>query len=95
MGCLFNHNWILGETFDVQAFSPWRRCKRCGAVQRGVYDEFREDIMWETMKERTYDRSKHDDIIRRPSSGFDQLAHSLGLWRTRKSDETTARGTQR
>lgn len=85
----------MGETFDVQEFSPWRKCRRCGTVQRGIYDADRESITWQTLRERTFDRLKHGDLVRRPLSGFDELAHSLGLRRSRQSDRTAARDEQR
>jgi hypothetical protein len=95
MRCLLKHKWVMGETFDVRSFSPWRRCKRCGAMQCGIYDELRESIAWQTMRERAYDRSMHAQIVRQPMSGFDELAHSLGLRRSRKSDESTGRINRR
>ena len=76
----------MGEAFDVKSFSPWRKCKRCGIVQRGAYDKERKDITWETMRERVYRKSQHGQIVRQPSSGLDQLAHTLGLRRSRRSD---------
>ena len=88
MHCLFAHRWILGEVFDVQSFSPWRKCTRCGVVQRGVYDAVREDITWETMRDRSYDQSLHRQIVRRRTSGLDQLAHSFGLRRSRIGDRS-------
>ena len=86
MRCLIAHRWILGETFDVKSFSPWRKCKRCGLIQRGTYDKARKDIIWETMRERVYSKARHGKIVRRPSSTLDQLGHTLRLRRTRKSD---------
>jgi len=65
------------EEFSVKFFSPWRKCKRCGTMKRGTYDEYRESIAWETMRERAYIRSEHGQIVRQPSSDFDQLAHTL------------------
>jgi hypothetical protein len=55
-------------------------------VQRGAYDKERKDITWETMRERVYRKSQHGQIVRQPSSGLDQLAHTLGLRRSRRSD---------
>lgn len=86
MHCLFTHTWVFGEPIDVKSFSPWRKCKRCGRIQRGTYDKARKDIAWETIRERIYSKSKHARIVRQPSSGLDQLAHTLRLRRTRKSD---------
>jgi len=90
MRCLLTHKWVMGEAFDVKCFSPWRKCKRCGMVQRGTYDKDRKDITWETMRERAYKKVKHGQIVRKPSSEFDQLAHKLGLRRTRMTDVTKA-----
>jgi hypothetical protein len=78
----------MGESFDVKSFSPWRKCKRCGIVQRGTYDKKRKDITWETMRERDYSPSRHGRIVRQPSSGLDQLAHTLRLRRSRLGDRT-------
>jgi len=86
MRCVLTHKWIMGERFDVKSFAPWRKCKRCGIVQRGIYDKKRKDITWETMRERVFSTSKHAQIVRQPSSGLDQLAHTLRLRRSRKSD---------
>lgn len=93
MRCLLKHNWVLGEAFDVQYFSPWRKCGRCGLVQRGTYDKERRDVIWEPMRERAYRRSHHDKIVRQPLSAFAQVAHTLGLYRTRKSDTLTTNHT--
>jgi len=86
MRCLVAHKWVMGEAFDVKSFSPWRKCKRCGTIQRGTYDKVRKDIAWETIRERVYSKSKHGRIIRQPSSGLDRLAHTMRLRRTRNSD---------
>jgi hypothetical protein len=90
MRCVLTHKWIMGERFDVKSFAPWRKCKRCGIVQRGIYDKKRKDITWETMRERVFSTSKHAQIVRQPSSGFDQLAHTLRLRRSRKGDRAIA-----
>lgn len=90
MRCLFKHKWVMGETFDVRSFAPWRKCEHCGRIQRGTYDKVRKEIAWETIRERVYSKSKHARIVRRPSSGLDELAHSLRLRRTRKGDRKIA-----
>jgi len=87
MRCVFKHKWVLGEAFDVQSFSPWRKCERCGMIERGTYDEEREDIIWETIRERVYRKGQHDKIVRQPLSGLARVAHALGLYRTRKGDK--------
>jgi len=91
MRCLLKHKWVLGEAFDVQSFSPWRKCERCGMIQRGTYDDERKDITWETMRERVYRKGQHDKIVRKPLSGPAQVAHALGLYRTRTSDKVKSR----
>ncbi len=91
MRCLLKHKWVMGETFDVKSFAPWRKCKRCGTIQRGIYDKDRKNITWETMRERVYNKEKHGRIVRQPSSQSDQLAHSLGLRRSRISDKPRPR----
>lgn len=97
MPCLLAHKWVMGEVFDVKRFSPWRKCERCGIVQRGTYDNDRKDITWETMRERAYQKSKHGQIVRHPTSELDRLAHFLGLRRTRMTDKTisTKRSVQK
>lgn len=80
----------MGETFDVRSFAPWRKCEHCGRIQRGTYDKVRKEIAWETIRERVYSKSKHARIVRRPSSGLDELAHTLRLRRTRKGDRKIA-----
>jgi len=87
MRCLFKHKWIVGGVFDVRFFSPWKICTRCGRMQRGT-SEFSTYIAWETMRERNYITSEQIQIIRQPSSRLDQLAHSLGLRRSRMGDGT-------
>ena len=86
MRCLLTHKWILGAPIDVKSFAPWRKCTRCGMVQRGIYDKKRKDITWETMREGVFSGSRHGEIVRQPSSGLDQLAHTLRLRRSRNGD---------
>jgi hypothetical protein len=76
--CLLTHKWDR-KIFDRSAFY-YRTCKRCGKMQRGIYDT------WETMRERTYIKSQQIRIVRHPSSQLDHLAHTLGLRRSRASD---------
>jgi len=78
MRCLFKHRWGR-KTFDGSTFYV-RTCKGCGTVQRGIYGT------WETIREYAYVKSEQLQIVRQPSSRGDQLAHALGLRRTRISD---------
>jgi len=59
-------------------------------MQRGTYDAYSGDVAWETMRERTYIKSEQIRIVRRASSRLEQLAHTLGLRRSRMSDGTRA-----
>jgi hypothetical protein len=59
-------------------------------MQRGVYDTLTRDISWQTMRERTYIAAQQIRIVRKPSSSLDQLAHALGLRRSRVSDRTSS-----
>ena len=87
MRCLLSHRWVTSwEKTFVRSFVPYRRCQRCGIMQRGVYDTLTRDISWQTMRERTYIAAQQIRIVRKPSSGLDQLAHTLGLRRSRVSD---------
>ena len=86
MRCLFKHKWVMGEILNVRFFHPHRTCERCGTMQRGVYDSSWRNIYWETMRERTYNKSEQAHIVRSPSSRIDQFAHTLGLRRSREND---------
>jgi len=91
MRCLFMHFWVTSwEKSFIRSFVPYRTCKRCGTMQRGVHYSFSSEIAWETMRERTYLRMQQIHIVRQPSSWLDQLTHSLGLRRSRMSDRTKA-----
>jgi hypothetical protein len=80
MSCLFIHKWG-SKIFDSTAFY-YRTCERCGTMQRGIYGN------WETMRESIYIKSQQIRIVRKPSSWFDRLAHTLGLRRSRMNDGT-------
>jgi len=86
MRCLFPHKWAR-SVINVQSAIAYRTCVRCGTMQRGIFDRFWDDISWETIRERSYVKSQQAKIVRRPSSRLDQLAHSLGLRRSRTSDD--------
>ena len=55
-------------------------------MQRSVYDAVYQDVAWETVREREFIRSQQIQIVRKPVSRLDQLAHTLGLRRSRMSD---------
>ncbi|HXV09196.1 MAG TPA: hypothetical protein VD839_00180 [Burkholderiales bacterium] len=55
-------------------------------MQRGIYDTLTRDVSWQTMRERSYIAAQQIRIVRKPSSSLDQLAHALGLRRSRLSD---------
>jgi len=78
MRCHVRHKWGR-KLFDGSAFY-FRTCERCGKIQRGIYNT------WETIRERTYIKSQHVDIVRQPSTRLDQLAHTLRLRRSRARD---------
>jgi hypothetical protein len=93
MRCLLTHKWVIGTEFNVRSPSPYirsvlpyRTCERCGTMQRGIFKALWRDISWETVRERTYIKSQQRQIVRHPSSPLDQLAHTLGLRRSRMRD---------
>jgi hypothetical protein len=88
--CLFAHKWVVKVgnvtfTSHAKAVLYYRTCDRCGVTQRGL-DSFDGAIPWETMRERSYIEAQQIQIVRQRSSGLGQLAHTLGLRRTRASD---------
>lgn len=96
MRCLLSHKWVTSwEKSFVRSFVPYRRCRRCGIMQRGIYDSLTRDLSWQTVRERTYIAAQQIRIVRRSSSRLDQLAHTLGLRRSRMSDGTVSRDTPR
>jgi len=84
--CLFAHKWVRKES-NIRSVLAYRTCERCGMVQRG-FDIFEGDISWETIRERADIDWERIQFVRQPSSRLDQLAHSLGLRRSRMSDGT-------
>ena len=70
----------------VRHVLPYRTCERCGTMQRGAHDTYSGGIAWETMRERTYIKSEQLRIVRRSASRLQQLAHTLGLRRSRRDD---------
>ena len=83
--CLFTHEWG-GKESSGRPFPPYRMCKRCGVLQRGVYDGLFQDMAWETMRERAFMASEQARVVRQPTSRLDRAAHSLRLRRTRADD---------
>jgi len=97
MRCLFTHKWgnpkavpVTSCVRYIRTVLYYRICKRCGTMQRGIYDRFWNYMVWETMRERTYIKSQQLKIVREPSARLDQLAHTLGLRRSRMSDRMRA-----
>lgn len=93
MRCLLTHKWgnVKAVTNTscvgyVRAVPYYRTCIRCGVMQRGIYDRFWNYTAWETMRERTYIDSQQTRIVRESSPRLDQMAHTLGLRRSRMSD---------
>lgn len=89
MRCIFAHHWatnvtsVLAERTSVLAY---RQCRRCGTMQRSIYDAVHQDVAWETIREREFIRSQQNQIVRKTSSRLEQWAHTLGLRRSRTSD---------
>ena len=84
MRCLFTHQW----TINVKSVHAYRTCKRCGKMQRGIYDGLYQDIVWETMRARAYVTPDQFQIVRKPPSRLGELTHTLGLRRSRMTDRT-------
>jgi len=94
MRCRLKHRWVVGRTFHVKSRVPYvrqvlphRTCERCGTMQRGRHDIYSGNIVWETMRERTYIKSQQLQIVRRTSSWLDRWAHTLRLRRSRIHDK--------
>ena len=58
-------------------------------MERGIHDKFWGDIVWETLRKDTEITLSKARFFRQPSSPLDQLAHSLGLRRSRQSDQNS------
>lgn len=93
--CLFMHKWVIKTESSARrdggytnTVIPYRECERCRMLQRGIFDGFWKDIVWETLREGTDVTSKRERFFRKPSGPLDQLAHSLGLRRSRVGDRT-------
>jgi hypothetical protein len=96
MRCLFAHKWVTSwEKTFVRSIVPYRRCRRCGTVQRGIFDSLTRDLSWETLRERNYIKAQQIRLVRQRASWFHQLAHTLGVRRSRMSDRTGSRSASR
>ena len=100
--CFFSHKWIIQtetkrrvDGFYVRSVIPYRTCERCGKMERGIHDKFWGDIVWEPLRADTDITLGKERFFRQPVSPVDQLAHSLGLRRSRKSDRTDSEGQPR
>jgi len=96
MRCLFAHKWVTSwEKTFVRSIVPYRKCRRCGVVQRGIFDSLTRDVSWETLRERNYMKAQQIRVARQPASWLHQLAHTLGVRRSRIGDRTGSRGAPR
>lgn len=100
--CLFIHKWAIHTEsrrdvhgFCVRSVIPYRTCERCGQMQRGIFDTFWRDIVWEPLRKGTDISPDRDRFFRKPSSPLDQLAHSWGLRRSRSGDRKVSEDTPR
>jgi len=91
--CLFAHKWAIHtesrrdvHRFHMNSVIPYRTCERCGQLQRGIFDTFWRDIVWEPLRKGTDISPGRERFFRRPSSALDQLTHSWGLRRSRSGD---------
>ena len=85
MRCPFAHKWVALWEKSLGTIACYRRCRRCGSLERGVLD-FSRIVGWETMRERSYITSQQMRVVRQPLFRLDRLAHSFGLRRTRMND---------
>lgn len=100
--CLLMHKWAIHtETrrdvrgFHVKSVIPYRTCEQCGRMQRGIFDTFWRDIVWEPLRNGTDISPGRDRFFRQPSSPLDQLAHSWGLRRNRAGDRKVSENAPR
>ena len=100
--CLFAHKWLIQtetkrrvDGFEVRSVIPYRTCERCGKMERGIQDKFWRDIVWEPLRAGTDITLGKTRFFRQPVSPLAQLAHSLGLRRSRKSDEAGSEADKR
>jgi len=76
--CLLAHRWGR-KRYDGSDFY-FRKCEKCGAIQRGIYN------VWEPIRDRAFIKSEQIRIVRQRSSWLDRLTHTLRLRRTRIRD---------
>jgi len=100
--CPFSHRWSIQTVtrrdvhgFYVKSVIPYRICGRCGQMQRGIFDTFWRDIVWEPLRKGTDISPERNRFFRQPSSPFDQLAHSWGLHRSRSGDRKVSENAPR
>jgi len=85
--CLFAHEWVTLWEKSLGTIACFRKCKRCGILERGVLD-LSKVVGWETMRERSSTKAQQVRVVRQPLPRLDRLAHSFGLRRTRMNDGT-------
>lgn len=97
MPCMFTHQWkiVLKTRLAHKTRLAYRTCRRCGLMQRGIYDGLYQDIVWESTRERTFIRSQQVRIVRQPLSLVEQIAHFLRLRRTRMTDRNDHKNARR
>ena len=100
--CLFVHKWAIHTQSrqDVHGFSvtsviPYRTCERCGQMQRGIFDTFWRDIVWEPLRRGSDISPGRNRFFRQPTSPLDQLAHAWGLRRSRSGDSNRSKDARR
>ena len=89
MSCFVVHKWVTHPRYLDMVFGSdvaYRKCTRCGKTQLGVLDRQGLRITWSTMREGRFRDAREVQALRRPSSRLSQIAHSLGLRRTRVTD---------
>lgn len=98
MRCLVAHKWVTKPRYlnMVSESDPaYRRCKRCGKAQFGVPDGQSLRINWRNLRQGDCSDARHVRMLRRPPSRLNQLAHALGLRRTRATDRGNQEYTRR
>jgi len=82
MQCFIKHRWV----YDLRFYHVYRKCSVCGAVHRHNWSKESAYSDWEPIRERTYVESEQKPIVRKPSTRFLRVMHSLRLVRTRARD---------
>ena len=97
MRCLVAHKWVTHPRYLDMVFGSdvaYRRCTRCGKTQYGVLDSRGLRINWSTMREIDSKDVREVQALRGPSSRLSQIAHALGLRRTRETDHGEQEGAR-